>query len=79
MDFLLILLGSLIILIGMFTTTNDRTMPPWVRRSVLLAVGAVLIILGIMFRTRRYRVPPPDHLTSATEDACFSPRGLAQS
>jgi uncharacterized membrane protein YczE len=56
MDFLLILLGILIIPIGIFATApKDRTVSTWLGRSVFFAIGVVLIILGIMFRMHRYR------------------------
>jgi hypothetical protein len=56
MDFLLILLGILMTPVGFFpTASNGRTTSRWLRRSVFLAIGAILIILGILFRMHRYR------------------------
>lgn len=54
MDFLLILLGILTIALG-FTSVNpgNKAVSPWLRRSIFLAIGAVLILLGILFRLHR--------------------------
>jgi hypothetical protein len=55
MDFLLILLGILFILWGFVPTAADnRAVSKWLRRSILFAIGAVLIIAGILFRIHRY-------------------------
>ena len=56
MDFLLILLGILIIPIGAFATgSNDRTLSARLGRPAFFVIGAVLIIMGILFRMYRYR------------------------
>ena len=64
MDVLLFLLGAQTMLIGAFLKTsrasgtaagaNKGTVQPRGVRVILLVSGAALIILGILFRMRRY-------------------------
>jgi hypothetical protein len=57
MDFLLILLGILFVLIGFApTAANDRAVSKWLRRFAFFAIGAALIIAGILFRMHRHHL-----------------------
>ena len=65
MDFLMVLLGTQILLIAIFTKKsptaesaaegeNKRSFQVWGVPAVLAATGVVCIVLGILFRMHRY-------------------------